>query len=88
MHLPLISFLTELWHLLDVSAVAGHGAVLAALLFLSSKPLSKWSYILLDDTDLAWVLNFAPFPCIEIEIQAFIILSLGISMYFLTAQGI
>ena len=33
MHLPLISFLTELWHLLDVSAVAGHGAVLAVLLF-------------------------------------------------------
>ena len=33
MHLPLISFLTELWHLLDVSAVAGHGAVLAKLLF-------------------------------------------------------
>ena len=32
LHLPLISFLTELWHLLDVSAVAGHGAVLAALL--------------------------------------------------------
>ena len=30
---PLISFLTELWHLLDVSAVVGHGAVLAALLF-------------------------------------------------------
>ena len=30
---PLILFLTELWHLLDVSAVAGHGAVLAALLF-------------------------------------------------------
>ena len=33
MHLPWISFLTELWLLLDVSAVAGHGAVLAALLF-------------------------------------------------------
>ena len=33
MHLPLISFLTEFRHLLDVSAVAGHGAVLAALLF-------------------------------------------------------
>ena len=33
MHLPLISFLTELWHLLDVSAVAGHGAVLEGLLF-------------------------------------------------------
>ena len=30
MQLPLI--LTELWHLLDVSAVAGHGALLAALL--------------------------------------------------------
>ena len=27
MHLPLISFLTEIWHLLDVSAVAEHGAV-------------------------------------------------------------
>ena len=25
--------LTELWHLLDVSAVAGHGAELVALLF-------------------------------------------------------
>ena len=34
MHLPLISSLTELWPLLDVSAVAGHGAVPAALLFL------------------------------------------------------
>ena len=33
MHLPLISFSTELWHLFDVSAVTGHGAVLAALLF-------------------------------------------------------
>ena len=33
MHLPLVSFLTELWHLLDVSAVSGHGAVLAVLLF-------------------------------------------------------
>ena len=33
MHLPLISFLTELWHLVDVSAVVGHGALLAALLF-------------------------------------------------------
>ena len=32
MHLPLISFLTELWHLLDISAVAGHGAVLAMFL--------------------------------------------------------
>ena len=32
MHLPLILFLTELWHLLDVSAVAGHGVVLAVLL--------------------------------------------------------
>ena len=32
MHLPLISFLTELWHLLDVRAMAAHGAVLAALL--------------------------------------------------------
>ena len=29
MHRP---FLTEVWHLLDVSAVAGHGTVLAALL--------------------------------------------------------
>ena len=27
-----ILFLTELWHLLDVNAVAGHSAVLAALL--------------------------------------------------------
>ena len=36
MHLPLISFLTELWHLLDASAVAGHGAVLAALLLPSA----------------------------------------------------
>ena len=26
--------LTELWHLVDVSAVAGHGAVLASLLFI------------------------------------------------------
>ena len=34
MHFPLISFLTELWHLLHISAVAGHGAVLAALLLL------------------------------------------------------
>ena len=31
MHRPLVSFLTVLWHLLDVSAVAGHGTVLAAL---------------------------------------------------------
>ena len=29
---PLILFLTELCHLLDVSAVAGHGVVLAAFL--------------------------------------------------------
>ena len=34
MHLRLISFLTELWHLFDVSAVAGHGATLTALLLL------------------------------------------------------
>ena len=33
MHIPLISFLTDLWHLLDVSAVAGHAAVFAAHLF-------------------------------------------------------
>ena len=33
MHIPLISFLTKLWHLLDVSVVAGYGAVLAVLLF-------------------------------------------------------
>ena len=33
MTFPLISFLTESWHLLDVSAVVGHGAVLAVLLF-------------------------------------------------------
>ena len=26
MHFPFISFLTELWHLLDVSAVVEHGA--------------------------------------------------------------
>ena len=32
MYLPLISFLTELWRLLDVSAVVGHGAVHAGLL--------------------------------------------------------
>ena len=32
MHLPFISFLTELWHLLDISSQEGHGAVLAALL--------------------------------------------------------
>ena len=32
MHLPLVPFLTELWHLLDLSAVAGHDAVLAGLL--------------------------------------------------------
>ena len=32
MHLPLISFLTELWHLLDVSEVAGYGTVLASFL--------------------------------------------------------
>ena len=37
MHVPLISFLTELWLLLDVSAVAGHGAVLAGLLFTREK---------------------------------------------------
>ena len=36
MHLPLISCLTELWHLLDVSAVAGYGAVLAAFLLSTS----------------------------------------------------
>ena len=30
-----ILFLTELWHLFDVNAMAGHGSVLAALLFLS-----------------------------------------------------
>ena len=29
---PLISFVTEFWHLIYVGAVAGHGAVLAALL--------------------------------------------------------
>ena len=29
----MISFLTELWHLLDVSAVVGHDVVLAVLLF-------------------------------------------------------
>ena len=33
MHLSLISFLIELWHLLDVSAVVGHSGVLVALLF-------------------------------------------------------
>ena len=32
MHLPFDFILTELWHLLDLSAVVGHGAVLAALL--------------------------------------------------------
>ena len=32
MLLPMISFLTEVWHFLDVNAVAGHGAVLSALL--------------------------------------------------------
>ena len=34
MHLPLISFLTVM--MLDISAVAGHGAVLAALLLLDA----------------------------------------------------
>ena len=33
LHLEQMLFLTELWHLLDVSAVAGHGTVFAALLF-------------------------------------------------------
>ena len=37
MHLPLISFLTELWHLLDVSAVAEHGVVLEAILFINTE---------------------------------------------------
>ena len=32
MYLPLISFLTELWQSFDVSAVAGHDGVFAALL--------------------------------------------------------
>ena len=32
MHLPFDSIFTELWHLLDVSPVAGQRAVLAALL--------------------------------------------------------
>ena len=32
MYIP-FDFIFGLWHLLDVSAVAGHGAVLAALLF-------------------------------------------------------
>ena len=31
-----IFFLIELWHLFDVNVVAGHGAVLAALLFASA----------------------------------------------------
>ena len=31
--------LTELWHLLDVSAIAGHGAVFAAFLFMFHKIL-------------------------------------------------
>ena len=44
MHLPLISVLTELWHLLDVSAVAGHGAVLAALLFRLTRPVNVYHY--------------------------------------------
>ena len=29
LHVEHILFLTELWHLLDVNAVAGHGAVLS-----------------------------------------------------------
>ena len=33
MYVEHILFLTELWHFLDVNAVAEHGAVLAALLF-------------------------------------------------------
>ena len=39
MHLPLISFLMELLHLLNVSAVEGHGVVLAVLLFLQERQL-------------------------------------------------
>ena len=38
MHLP-FDFIFELWDLLDVNAVAGHGAVLAALLLTSFKHL-------------------------------------------------
>ena len=34
MDLPFDFILTEIWHLRDVNAVAGHGAVLAALLLL------------------------------------------------------
>ena len=34
MHLPLILFLKELRHLLNVSALVGHGAVLASLLLM------------------------------------------------------
>ena len=41
MHIPLISFLTELWHFLDVSALEGHGAVLAALLLLLDITISR-----------------------------------------------
>ena len=34
MHLPFDFIFTELWYLLDFIAVAGHGAVLAALFYL------------------------------------------------------
>ena len=40
MHTPFDFILTELWHLLDISAVAGHGAALAALILNSIYPAS------------------------------------------------
>ena len=43
--LPLISFVTELWHLLDVYVVAGHGAVLAALFKLQTVKKMKYKVV-------------------------------------------
>ena len=37
MHFPFDFIFAELWHLLDVSAMVGYGAVLAALLFKMSQ---------------------------------------------------
>ena len=47
MHLPFDFILTEIWHMLDVSAVAGHGAVLAVLLFFFKTKTAQGMILLL-----------------------------------------
>ena len=62
-----VLLLTELWHLLDVSTVAGHGAMLAGLLFFYIIYTFLFGYLFVLQT---WILLWIPVTLCYNEVMA------------------